>query len=77
MPRAARIVAPGFPHHVTQRDNRREPVFFEDADRQAYLMLPMDYKDNYGLTIWSHRLMTNRVHFGKPGSVTYLPFSTR
>ena len=63
MPRVARIVAPGFPHHVTQRGNRREPVFFEDADRQAYLMLLMEYKDKYGLSIWSHCLMTDHVHF--------------
>jgi putative transposase len=30
MSRLARFVAPGFPHHVTQRGNRRAPVFFED-----------------------------------------------
>ena len=28
MARFARIIAPGFPHHVTQRGNRRQPVFF-------------------------------------------------
>jgi hypothetical protein len=25
--RIARVVVPGLPHHVTQRGNRREPVF--------------------------------------------------
>ena len=29
MARIRRIIAPGFPHHVTQRGNRRELVFFE------------------------------------------------
>ena len=32
MSRLARIVVPGAPHHVTQRGNRRQPVFFEDGD---------------------------------------------
>ena len=63
MPRVARIVAPGFSHHVTQRGNRREPVFFEDADRQEYLMLLMDYRGKYGLDVWAYCLMTNHVHF--------------
>jgi hypothetical protein len=31
MARLARIVAPGLPHHVTARGNRREPIFFEDG----------------------------------------------
>ena len=63
MPRVARIVAPGFPHHITQRGNRREPVFFDDADRQQYLMLLMDYRGKYGLDVWAYCLMTNHVHF--------------
>jgi len=28
MARVARVVVPGLPHHLTQRGNRREPVFF-------------------------------------------------
>jgi len=39
MPRLARIVMRDVPHHVTQRGNRREEVFFEDADRRRYLLL--------------------------------------
>jgi hypothetical protein len=37
MARIARVVVPGLPyHHVTQRGNRREPVFFEaDAANPA------------------------------------------
>jgi putative transposase len=36
MARIARIVIPGTPHLVTQRGNRREQVFFEEADFQLY-----------------------------------------
>ena len=30
MPRTFRAVAVGYPHHVTQRGNNREQVFFDD-----------------------------------------------
>jgi REP element-mobilizing transposase RayT len=30
MARLARVVAPGFGHHVTQRGNRRQQTFFEN-----------------------------------------------
>jgi len=33
MPRLGRTVAPGYPHHVVQRGNNRENVFFEKEDR--------------------------------------------
>ena len=35
----ARVVIPGLPHHVTQRGNRREAIFFEDGDHEVYLDL--------------------------------------
>jgi len=37
MARLSRIVVPGVAHHVTQRGNRRLPVFFSDHDRKRYL----------------------------------------
>lgn len=37
MPRRARLVLPGVAHHVTQRGNNRQHVFFSDEDRAAYL----------------------------------------
>ena len=36
MPRIARIVIPHYPHHVIQRGNRRERVFFNDEDYIFY-----------------------------------------
>ena len=39
MGRLPRMVLPGIPHHVTQRGNRRERTFFEDADYALYLDL--------------------------------------
>ena len=39
MPRLARVVLPGIPHHVTQRGVRSMPIFQHDADRMEYLRL--------------------------------------
>ncbi len=36
MARLARVIVPGLPHHVTQRGNRREPIFFEGGDQEVY-----------------------------------------
>ena len=35
MARLARVVVPDVAHHVTQRGNRRQPVFFGDEDYAA------------------------------------------
>ena len=35
----ARIVIPFYPHHVTQRGNRRPRAFFGDADYATYMDL--------------------------------------
>jgi SpoU rRNA Methylase family len=37
MARLARVVAPGFPHHITQRGNRRQQAFFCNEDYQRYV----------------------------------------
>ncbi|HAW53140.1 MAG TPA: transposase, partial [Flavobacteriales bacterium] len=62
MPRIARIVAPGLPHHVTQRGNNRAPVFFSNEDRQIYLKLLADYALKHKLQVWAYCLMDNHVH---------------
>jgi len=37
MPRIARVVVQGIPHHVTQRGNYQQVVFLNDNDREQYL----------------------------------------
>ena len=41
-----RVVLPGYPHHMTQRGNRRQGVFYCEGDFQAYLDL---LKQGYSL----------------------------
>jgi putative transposase len=43
MPRFARVVIPGIPHHITHRGNRRDDVFFSVEDRKEYLAIMQDY----------------------------------
>jgi putative transposase len=62
MPRTARIVYPGVPHHITQRGNRRQRVFFSDEDMTLYLRLLSKWADKAGLKIWAYCLMDNHVH---------------
>jgi putative transposase len=63
MPRLARIVVPGMPHHVTHRGNRKCVLFWDDADRKTYLRIVLDQLVKVGLRIWAYALMTNHVHF--------------
>ncbi len=63
MPRISRIVAAGYPHHITQRGNYRQTVFTEDADYSRYLELMSTFAPKYGLAIWAYCLMPNHVHF--------------
>ena len=62
MPRIARVCAVNYPHHVTQRGNNREPVFFDDEDKAFYLKTLRGYSKKWGLDIWAYCLMTNHVH---------------
>src|ERR1017187_3865082 len=39
MHRRPRVVFPGVAHHITQRGNDRQPVFFSSDDRRFYLDL--------------------------------------
>src|ERR1041385_3969862 len=62
MSRLARIVVPGCPHHVTQRGNRREPIFFESGDQEIYRDLLAEHCARASVAVWAYCLMPNHVH---------------
>ncbi len=69
MPRVARIVIPNCPHHVTQRGNNRQDVFFVDDDRASYLGLLREEGERFGLGVQGYCLMSNHIHLiVTPGS---------
>jgi putative transposase len=62
MARLSRVVVPGLPHHVTQRGNRREPIFFEDGDHDVYCDMLAEQTRRYDVEVWAYCLMPNHVH---------------
>jgi len=62
MARIGRVVIPGVAHHVTQRGNNAQDVFFVDDDRRAYLDILERQCDKYGLEVLGYCLMTNHLH---------------
>jgi len=62
MARIARLVVPGYPHHVTQRGVRSIAIFRNDGDRQAYLRYMRDETKRFEVEVLSWCLMTNHVH---------------
>ena len=62
MPRIARVVIPGCPHHIVQRGNRRLKSFFSDDDKELYCRLLKQQAAKYGIVFWAYCLMDNHIH---------------
>jgi REP-associated tyrosine transposase len=62
MTRIARIVLPGLPHHVTQRGNRGERIFFGDEDYALYRDWLAQSCRRFGVEVWAYCQMPNHVH---------------
>jgi putative transposase len=55
------------PHHITQRGNNRQDVFFVDDDRRVYLSILKEQSVRYGFELLGWCLMTNHIHLvGRP-----------
>jgi putative transposase len=69
MPRMARVVLPGLPHHLIQRGHNRQSVFVTDADFHYYLGTLTEWKTRLECSVYAYCLMTNHVHLVvAPGS---------
>ncbi len=62
MPRKYRIVVPERPHHVIQRGNHRQQVFYYPGDKILYLKLLKEQVDKHKVEVWAYCLMDNHVH---------------
>ncbi len=62
MARLARVVAPGYWHHVTQRGNFQQTVFCDDTERRLYLDLLRFHCGRHDVRITGYCLMGNHVH---------------
>ena len=62
MPRIARIVGAGYPHHIIQRGNNRERVFMNFRDYEKYLSFLSKYSEEKKAAVLAYCLMPNHVH---------------
>ena len=62
MSRQARIVIPETCHHITQRGNRGDPVFFEKVDYQTYLEILVERCHEAKIALLSYCLLPNQIH---------------
>src|ERR1700741_3872687 len=73
MARLPRRTVPGYPHHVIQRGNNRQPVFLDSADYERLLGFLGEYAEREKVAIHSYVLMTNHFHLlATPSTATGL-----
>jgi len=63
MPRIARIVGIGYPHHIVLRGNNREKVFLDYVDYDKYLFFLSKYSKEKEVAVLAYCLMPNHIHF--------------
>ena len=62
MARLPRLTLAGYPHHVIQRGNNRQPIFLETRDRETMLSLLDDNAKKFGVAVHGYVLMDNHFH---------------
>jgi putative transposase len=62
MTRIARVVVPDVPHHVTQRGNRGERIFFAAEDYALYRDWLGESCRRFAVEVWAYCQMPNHVH---------------
>ncbi|MDP1684413.1 transposase [Hydrogenophaga sp.] len=62
MARLPRLTVAGYPHHVIQRGNNRQPIVKTDADREVLLDLLGENAKKHQVAINAYVLMDNHFH---------------
>jgi len=74
MARLPRLTLPGYPHHVIQRGNNRQPIFASKADYQMLLQLLGENAVKFGVALHAYVLMSNHFHLlATPDTAEGLP----
>jgi len=60
--RLPRLTVPGYPHHLIQRGNNREPLFADAADYRRLLEYLGEGAQRYHVAIHAYVLMSNHFH---------------
>ena len=62
MARLPRLTVAGYPHHVIQRGNDRQPIVRDDQDRQRLLDLWFEHARTFKVAIHAYVVMDNHFH---------------
>lgn len=62
MARLPRLTVPGYPHHIIQRGNNRQPIFSSSADYEMLLTVLDEHARKAGVAVHSYVLMSNHFH---------------
>jgi putative transposase len=62
MARLPRLSVPGYPHHVIQRGNNRQPIFSTEADYRLLLDLLDENAKKFDVAVHAYVLMSNHFH---------------
>lgn len=74
MARLPRLTVPGYPHHVIQRGNNRQPIFVAAQDYGRMLALLAEYAIRFQVALHAYVLMGNHFHLlATPETVDGLP----
>jgi len=74
MARLPRLTVPGYPHHVIQRGNNRQPIFAVDDDYRALREMLADHARECRVAVHAYVLMSNHFHLlATPESAEGIP----
>ena len=74
MARLPRLTVPGYPHHLIQRGNNRQPIFAADSDYVTLLSMLDENARKFDVELHAYVLMTNHFHLlATPATATGLP----
>ena len=62
MARLPRLALAGHPHHIIQRGNNRQPIFFDAADRERMWSLLAEHARQQQVAVHAYVLMDDRLH---------------
>ncbi len=62
MARQPRLALPGYPHHVIQRGNNRQPIVLDEADRRMLYSLWLEESQRHKVAVNAYVLLDNHFH---------------
>jgi len=74
MARLPRLTVPGYPHHIIQRGNNRQPIFGDTPDYELLLELIDEHARKQHVALHAYVLMSNHFHLlATPETVEGIP----